>query len=76
MKWVYKMKTTTNGNVKKLKVSLVAQGFEQWKGIDYKETFAPIVKWATICMVFALVVQHNWNIKHKMWIEHFKMMTL
>jgi histone deacetylase 1/2 len=29
MKWVYKMKTTTNGNVKKLKVSLVAQGFEQ-----------------------------------------------
>lgn len=63
-KWVYKMKTSTNGSGEKLKVCLVAQGFEHQKGIDYEETFAPTMKWVTICMVVALVAWYNWSIKH------------
>ncbi len=53
-KWMYKMKTSTNGSVGKLKVCLVAQGFEHQKGIDYEETFAPTMKRVTIHMVVAL----------------------
>jgi hypothetical protein len=34
------------------------------KSITYEETFAPIVKWATIRMVVVLVIRHNWSIKH------------
>jgi hypothetical protein len=53
-KWVYKMKTLTDGSMGKLKVCLVAQGFEHQKGIDYKESFAPTMKWVTIHMVVVL----------------------
>jgi hypothetical protein len=49
------MKTSLDGSVGKLKVCLVAQGFEHQKGIDYRETFAPTMKWLTIHMVVALV---------------------
>ncbi len=48
MKWVYKIKPNLDGKPDKLKVRLVACGFEQKEGIDYEETFAPIVKWNTI----------------------------
>jgi hypothetical protein len=59
---MYKTKTTTNGSMEKLKLCLVVRRFEQQKVIKYEKTFAPIVKWATICMVVVLVVRHNWNI--------------
>jgi hypothetical protein len=54
VKWVYKTKTIANGSVEKLKVCLVARGFKHRKGIDYKKTFAPTMKWVTIRMVVAL----------------------
>nr|GEV31689.1 integrase, catalytic region, zinc finger, CCHC-type, peptidase aspartic, catalytic [Tanacetum cinerariifolium]GEW63060.1 integrase, catalytic region, zinc finger, CCHC-type, peptidase aspartic, catalytic [Tanacetum cinerariifolium] len=41
LKWIYKVKTDEFGGVLKNKARLVAQGFRQEKGIDFKESFAP-----------------------------------
>ncbi|GJX02440.1 retrovirus-related pol polyprotein from transposon TNT 1-94 [Tanacetum coccineum] len=44
LKWIYKVKTDEFSGVLKNKARLVAQGFRQEEGIDFKESFAPIAR--------------------------------
>lgn len=47
-KWIFKVKTNTDGTIDKLKARLVARGFEQFAVVDYLETFSPVIKASTI----------------------------
>ena len=62
-KWVFKIKRDSNGNIAKYKARLVAKGYLQQYGLDYAETFSPIVKLATVRIVLALAMQFGWSFK-------------
>lgn len=64
-RWIYKTKRDHNGNVVKLKARLVAKGFTQRYGVDYEETFAPVVRYGSIRYLIALAAQTNLKI-HQM----------
>jgi hypothetical protein len=64
-KWVFKIKHGVHGEVERYKVRLVARGFTQTFGVDYNETFAPIVKFVSIRCIFTLAAIENMEI-HQM----------
>jgi hypothetical protein len=41
------------------KLRLVCQGFSQFEGVDYFDTFSPVAKSAMVCMVFMLATVHD-----------------
>jgi hypothetical protein len=58
-KWVYKVKRKADGTIDRYKACLVAKGFKQHYGVDYDDTFSPVVKASTIQLVLS-VVSRNW----------------
>jgi hypothetical protein len=62
---MYGNKYESDGSVERYKARLVAKGFSQVEGIDYDETFAPVAKMISTCLVVALVVSHRWEV-HQM----------
>ncbi|GJW82762.1 ribonuclease H-like domain-containing protein [Tanacetum coccineum] len=60
--WLFKHKFHADGTLSRYKARLVANGSSQQLGVDFDETFSPIVKSATIRMVLSLVVSRQWPI--------------
>jgi hypothetical protein len=63
-KWVYKKKLDTSGKPSKFKARLVARGFSQVEGIDYTDTFAPVVRHSTLRILFSIATELELEIDH------------
>lgn len=53
-KWVFTTKRDQEGNILRYKARLVARGFSQVEGIDYNETFAPVVRYTSIRILLSI----------------------
>ncbi|GJV77506.1 ribonuclease H-like domain-containing protein [Tanacetum coccineum] len=60
--WLFKHKFHADGTLSRYKARLVANGSNQQHGVDFDETFSPVVKPATIRTVLSLVVSRQWPI--------------
>ncbi|XP_073962728.1 UDP-galactose 4'-epimerase isoform X3 [Choristoneura fumiferana] len=63
-KWVYKLKTDTHGNITRYKARLVIKGFNQVAGVDYHETFSPVIRHSSLRTLFALAAEMDLKMHH------------
>jgi len=62
-RWVLTVKTTPEGELERFKARFVAQGFKQVPGMDYKEVFAPTVRYESIRVLLSVAGSKDLRIK-------------
>jgi hypothetical protein len=58
-KWVFKVQQTESGEIKRFKARLCARGFRQQHGLDYTETFSPVVRYDSLRVMLAIATHQN-----------------
>ena len=64
-RWIYRVKHRADGSIERFKARWVAKGFSQLYGIDYDETFSPVVRLENLRMLLAFGTIHSYEI-HQM----------
>ena len=59
--WAFRCKRYPDGSVRKLKARFCARGDKQVEGIDYFDTFAPVINWTTVRLMLILTLILNFS---------------
>lgn len=62
-RWVFKLKQHPDGSIDRYKARLVVRGFTQEYGVDYQETFSPVVKFTSIRAILALAAARRMKLR-------------
>ncbi|KAL3712502.1 hypothetical protein TMatcc_001201 [Talaromyces marneffei ATCC 18224] len=58
-KWVFDIKYQADGRIERFKARLVARGFSQQEGLDFEDTFAPVIRLESLRVLFAIAAMYG-----------------
>ena len=61
-KWIFKRKYNSDGFLSCFKAQFVAHGFSQQEGVDYMNTFSPVIKMTSLRLLLALATLYDYHI--------------
>ncbi|KAK6586058.1 hypothetical protein PZA11_001115 [Diplocarpon coronariae] len=62
-RWVFDIKRDESGKVVKRKARLVAQGFSQRPGIDFDDTYSPVVRYDSLRFIILIALTRGWDMR-------------
>uniref|UniRef100_A0A1Y1M571 Integrase catalytic domain-containing protein n=1 Tax=Photinus pyralis TaxID=7054 RepID=A0A1Y1M571_PHOPY len=62
-RWVFKVKLNTDASVDRYKARLVIRGFAQQYGVDYEETFSPVVKFTSVRAILSFAAMNKMQLR-------------
>jgi Reverse transcriptase (RNA-dependent DNA polymerase) len=62
-KWVFRLKRKVDGSIDKYKACLVTRGFTQIYSVDYYDTYSPVMRLASFCLILAIAACNNWEVE-------------
>jgi len=65
-KWLFRIKRNYDGSISRYKACLGAKGFTDCPGVEFKETFAPVVQPQTIKLVLTIALGKGWRMHNLM----------
>ena len=60
---MFQIKRLADGSFERYKARLIAKGFHQVPGVDYGETFSPVIKLTMVRIILSLVVFKGWVLR-------------
>lgn len=58
-KWILRKKLNQDGSVARFKARLVARGFSQLPGVDFSETFSPVLSMTSFRIIVSIAAQND-----------------
>ena len=62
-RWVFAVKKSSSGKIERYKARLVAQGYSQEEGIDYEETYSPVIRQSTLRYILSFCMAEGLDIE-------------
>jgi len=74
--WAFKLKRLPDGSPLKYKARYCVRGDLQTEGVDFFETYAPVVQWSSVRLALTMILSHGWHTRQVDYTNAFAQATL